>query len=93
MDRIFNLACPASPPHYQYNPIKTVKTSVMGAINCLGLAKRVRARFLLTSTSGACISMPGADGGEPSHKALPQSPPTKPSNKALQLQQSGRIGL
>jgi len=45
------LACPASPPHYQYNPIKTVKTSVMGTINMLGLAKRVKARFLLTSTS------------------------------------------
>ncbi|MGD1029707.1 MAG: UDP-glucuronic acid decarboxylase family protein [Opitutaceae bacterium] len=51
VDRIFNLACPASPPHYQYNPIKTVKTSVMGAINCLGLAKRVRARVLQASTS------------------------------------------
>ena len=51
VDRIYNLACPASPPHYQYNPIKTVKTSVMGAINCLGLAKRVRARVLQASTS------------------------------------------
>jgi UDP-glucuronate decarboxylase len=51
VDRIFNLACPASPPHYQYNPIKTVKTSVMGSINCLGLAKRVRARVLQASTS------------------------------------------
>ncbi|MGH7995711.1 MAG: UDP-glucuronic acid decarboxylase family protein [Opitutaceae bacterium] len=51
VDRIYNLACPASPPHYQYNPIKTVKTSVMGAINCLGLAKRVRARILQASTS------------------------------------------
>jgi len=50
-DRIFNLACPASPVHYQYNPIKTVKTSVMGAINCLGLAKRVEARILQASTS------------------------------------------
>ena len=40
VDQIYNLACPASPPHYQYNPIKTTKTSVMGAINCLGLAKR-----------------------------------------------------
>jgi len=48
---IFNLACPASPPHYQYNPIKTTKTSVMGAINCLGLAKRVRARVFQASTS------------------------------------------
>ncbi|HYC71652.1 MAG TPA: UDP-glucuronic acid decarboxylase family protein [Opitutaceae bacterium] len=51
VDRIYNLACPASPPHYQYNPIKTTKTSVMGAINCLGLAKRVRARVFQASTS------------------------------------------
>jgi UDP-glucuronate decarboxylase len=51
VDRIYNLACPASPVHYQYNPIKTVKTSVMGAINCLGLAKRVGARVLQASTS------------------------------------------
>jgi UDP-glucuronate decarboxylase len=51
VDQIYNLACPASPPHYQYNPIKTTKTSVMGAINCLGLAKRVRARVFLASTS------------------------------------------
>jgi UDP-glucuronate decarboxylase len=51
VDQIYNLACPASPPHYQYNPIKTVKTSVMGAINCLGLAKRVRGRVLQASTS------------------------------------------
>ena len=51
VDQIYNLACPASPPHYQYNPIKTVKTSVMGAINCLGLAKRLRARVLQASTS------------------------------------------
>jgi len=51
VDWIFNLACPASPIHYQYNPVKTVKTSVMGAINMLGLAKRVRARILQASTS------------------------------------------
>jgi UDP-glucuronate decarboxylase len=51
VDRIYNLACPASPPHYQYNPIKTMKTSVMGAINCLGLAKRVKARVFQASTS------------------------------------------
>ena len=51
VDRIYNLACPASPIHYQYTPIKTVKTSVMGAINCLGLAKRVGARILQASTS------------------------------------------
>ncbi len=51
VDRIYHLACPASPVHYQYNPVKTIKTSVMGTINMLGLAKRVRARILLTSTS------------------------------------------
>jgi len=51
VDQIYNLACPASPVHYQYNPIKTVKTSVMGAINCLGLAKRLRARIFQASTS------------------------------------------
>jgi UDP-glucuronate decarboxylase len=51
VDQIYNLACPASPPHYQYNPIKTTKTSVMGAINSLGLAKRVRARVFQASTS------------------------------------------
>src|SRR5271157_128362 len=51
VDRIFHLACPASPVHYQFNPVKTIKTSVMGTINMLGLAKRVRARILLTSTS------------------------------------------
>ncbi len=50
-DAVFHLACPASPVHYQYNPVKTVKTNVMGTINMLGLAKRVRARFLLASTS------------------------------------------
>lgn len=51
VDQIYNLACPASPVHYQYNPVKTVKTSVMGAINMLGMAKRVRARILQASTS------------------------------------------
>jgi len=51
VDRIYNLACPASPVHYQYNPVKTVKTSVMGAINMLGMAKRVKARILQASTS------------------------------------------
>ena len=51
VDRIYNLACPASPVHYQYNPVKTVKTSVMGCINMLGLAKRVKARILQASTS------------------------------------------
>ncbi|WP_293932423.1 UDP-glucuronic acid decarboxylase family protein [Sphingobacterium sp. UBA6645] len=51
VDQIFNLACPASPIHYQFNPIKTIKTSVAGAINMLGLAKRVKARILQASTS------------------------------------------
>ena len=51
VDQIYNLACPASPPHYQYNPIKTAKTSVYGAMNMLGLAKRVNARILQASTS------------------------------------------
>ena len=50
-DKIYNLACPASPPSYQYNPIKTIKTSVMGTINMLGLAKRCKARILQASTS------------------------------------------
>ncbi len=51
VDEIYNLACPASPIHYQYNPIKTIKTSVMGSINMLGLAKRMRAKILQASTS------------------------------------------
>jgi len=51
VDQIYNLACPASPVHYQHNPIKTVKTSVMGSINCLGLARRIRARVFQASTS------------------------------------------
>lgn len=51
VDQIYDLACPASPPHYQYNPIKTIKTSIFGALYSLGLAKRVKARALLASTS------------------------------------------
>ena len=51
VDEIYNLACPASPIHYQYNPIKTIKTSVMGSINMLGLAKRIKAKVLQASTS------------------------------------------
>ena len=51
VDQIYNLACPASPVHYQYNAIKTMKTSVLGAINTLGLAKRVKAKILQASTS------------------------------------------
>lgn len=51
VDQIYNLACPASPPHYQFNPIKTTKTSVMGAIHSLGLGKRVKARVFQASTS------------------------------------------
>ena len=50
-DQIYNLACPASPPHYQYDPIKTAKTNVFGALNVLGLAKRCHARVLQASTS------------------------------------------
>lgn len=50
-DQIYHLACPASPVHYQYNPVKTIKTNVLGTLNMLGLAKRVKARFLLASTS------------------------------------------
>lgn len=51
VDEIYHLACPASPVHYQHNPVKTIKTNVMGTINMLGLAKRVKAKFLLASTS------------------------------------------
>jgi UDP-glucuronate decarboxylase len=51
VDQIYHLACPASPVHYQYNPVKTIKTNVMGTMNMLGLAKRIKARFLLASTS------------------------------------------
>lgn len=51
VDRIYHLACPASPVHYQYNPVKTIKTNIMGTINMLGLAKRVKARILFASTS------------------------------------------
>lgn len=51
IDQIYHLACPASPIHYQFNPVKTIKTNVMGTLNMLGLAKRVKARFLLASTS------------------------------------------
>lgn len=65
VDEIYNLACPASPVHYQYNPIKTVKTSVMGAVNMLGLAKRVKAKILQASTSevyGAPAVHPQVEG-------------------------------
>ena len=51
VEQIYNMACPASPVHYQYNPVKTIKTNVMGALNMLGLAKRVKARILQASTS------------------------------------------
>ena len=51
VDQIYNLACPASPIHYQFDPVQTTKTSVLGAINMLGLAKRVKASILQTSTS------------------------------------------
>ena len=65
VDQIYNLACPASPVHYQYNAIKTIKTSVMGAINCLGLAKRTSARVFQASTS-ECY-------GDPSVHPQPES--------------------
>lgn len=64
VDQIYNLACPASPVHYQHNPIKTIKTSIMGAINCLGLAKRIQARILQASTSEVY--------GDPSSEYHPQ---------------------
>lgn len=51
IDQIYNLACPASPPHYQYNPIKTIKTSILGTLNMLGIAKRCKATILQASTS------------------------------------------
>jgi len=51
VEQIYHLACPASPVHYQYNPVKTIKTNVLGTLNMLGLAKRIKARFLLASTS------------------------------------------
>ncbi|KAL3897483.1 MAG: hypothetical protein SGCHY_003387, partial [Lobulomycetales sp.] len=51
VDQIYHLACPASPPHYQYNPVKTCKTAVLGTLNMLGLAKRIKARILISSTS------------------------------------------
>jgi len=56
VDQIYHLACPASPPHYQYNPIKTIKTNTKGTLNVLGLAKRVNASVLLASTSEVCVS-------------------------------------
>lgn len=65
VDQIYNFACPASPVHYQYNPVKTVKTNVMGMINMLGLAKRVKARILQASTSevyGDPIEHPQTEG-------------------------------
>jgi len=51
VDQVYNLACPAAPPHYQYNPVKTIKTSVLGALHCLGIARRTKARILHASTS------------------------------------------
>lgn len=65
VDEIYNLACPASPIHYQFNPIKTIKTSVMGAINMLGLAKRIKAKILQASTSEVY--------GDPSINPQPES--------------------
>ena len=56
IDQVYHLACPASPVHYKYNPIKTMKTGFIGTMNMLGLAKRCRARFLLTSTSEVYVT-------------------------------------
>jgi UDP-glucuronate decarboxylase len=58
VDQIYHLASPASPPHYMYNPIKTIKTNTIGTINLLGLARRVKAKFLLASTSEVYVSPP-----------------------------------
>ena len=55
MDEIYHLASPASPPHYMYNPVKTIKTNTVGTLNMLGLAKRTRARILIASTSEVTI--------------------------------------
>jgi UDP-glucuronate decarboxylase len=68
VDEIYNLACPASPIHYQFDPVQTTKTSVHGAINMLGLAKRVKAKILQASTSPRstairkCIPSPRSTG-------------------------------
>jgi UDP-glucuronate decarboxylase len=85
VDQIYNLACPASPPHYQYNPIKTIKTSVMGAINCLGLAKRVRARVFQASTSEVY--------GDPAVHPQPESllGQREPDRKALVLRRGQTV--
>ena len=58
VDEIYHLASPASPPHYMYNPIKTIKTNSQGTLNMLGLARRVNARMLLASTSEVCLVYP-----------------------------------
>jgi nucleoside-diphosphate-sugar epimerase len=62
VDRIYNLACPASPVHYQFDPVQTTKTSVHGAINMLGLAKRLKVRILQASTSEVYVDPAPADG-------------------------------
>ena len=54
VDEIYHLASPASPPHYMYNPVKTIKTNTVGTVNMLGLAKRTKARILIASTSEVC---------------------------------------
>ena len=83
VDQIYHLACPASPPHYQYNPIKTIKTSTMGTLNMLGLAKRVRARMLLTSTSEVY--------GDPQVRPPSFPPPSLPPSLLL-FKHSFRLG-
>ncbi len=84
MDQIYHLACPASPPHYQYNPIKTIKTSAMGTINMLGLAKRVKARILLTSTSEVrrrLAETPAHYQKLSSRQGTTHSPPLSPADR------------
>ena len=88
VDEIFNLACPASPIHYQFDPVQTTKTSVIGAINMLGLAKRVKAKILQTSTSEiygdpTCILRPKNTGATSTRSA--EDPATTRENGARRL--------
>ena len=85
VDEIYNLACPAAPGHYQYNPIKTMKTSVMGAINMLGMAKRCRAKVLQASTS----EVYGDPGGPSAARDLPRH---RQSDRPAGLLRRGQAG-
>ncbi|KAI9063424.1 NAD-binding protein [Trametes sanguinea] len=81
-DQIYHLACPASPPHYQFNAVKTIKTSFMGTLNMLGLAKRTKARFLITSTSGiAVLSTPPGQRTENSTPEVYGDPEVHPQHE------------